>query len=81
MNKLDKIAEEYAQNKSSSLVFKDQHIKDFKAGVKESINLVDWIKVKRNLAQKSFGESMCKETKYNILNFFKEQIENQIKEL
>lgn len=34
---LDRIAEEYARHKSSSSVFKEQHIKDFKAGYNKAL--------------------------------------------
>ena len=33
-----------------------------------------WIKIKRSFMRKGFGESMCKETKHNILKFFEEKL-------
>lgn len=33
-----------------------------------------WKYIKRSFMQKSFGESMCKETKHNILKFFEDKL-------
>lgn len=35
---------------------------------------IEWKRIKQSFMQKDFGESMCKETKHNILKFFEEKL-------
>jgi len=87
MSKLDKIAEEYA-NKQKMKSYDTQMRREtftryglkesYKMGVKETINLIDWDKIKIDWKDNSnFDEILISQ----MLNKLKEQIENQIKEL
>ena len=93
MNKLDKLAKKYAKNNEFKI---NNTYLIFKSGAKEVVNLIDWDKILDNLANSDLCSTEIIEedlgdinsnlwlndcSTIDILEFFKKQIENQIKKL
>lgn len=80
-SKLDTIAEKYGHN---YFVMQDTHYnglkQGFKAGVKESVKLIDWDKIEKEFFKRETWENIIIKNS-SIVEWFKKQIEKQIKEL